>query len=161
MLTNKKTNLLKSNTSHFKMMCDIQYKWREWTLEQPGIFITYNGHAFDEELIRRQFYWNLLDIYLTNTNDNGRLDLFIMFQNLVAFFPDALNIPLFEGGPSISMKLEDFAKVNGVQTENAHDAIADCHFMISLIEKINSKYPEWITYILKTCLLYTSDAADE
>ena len=150
MLTNKKTNLLKSNTSHFKMMCDIHYKWREWTLEQPGIFVTYNGHAFDEELIRRQFYWNLLDIYLTNTNDNGRLDLFIMFQNLVAFFPDALNIPLFEGGPSISMKLEDIAKVNGVQTENAHDAIADCHFMISLIEKINSKYPEWVTYILKT-----------
>ena len=73
-----------------------------------------------------------------------------MFQNLVAFFPDALNIPLFEDGPSISMKLEDFAKENGVQTENAHDAIADCHFMISLIEKINSKYPEWVTYILKT-----------
>ena len=72
MLTNKKTNLLKSNTSHFKMMCDIHYKWREWTLDQPGIFVTYNGHAFDEELIRRQFYWNLLDIYLTNTNDNGR-----------------------------------------------------------------------------------------
>ena len=76
------------------MMSDLHRQWREWTIESPGTFVTYNGHAFDEELIRRQFYWNLLDIYLTNTNGNGRLDLFLMLQNLACYFNNTIEIPL-------------------------------------------------------------------
>ena len=37
------------------MMKDIQMQWKQWSAQSPSVFITYNGHAFDEELIRRQF----------------------------------------------------------------------------------------------------------
>ena len=108
------------------MMSDLHRQWREWTVDGPGTFVTYNGHAFDEELIRRQFYWNLLDIYLTNTNGNGRLDLFLMLQNLACYFDNVIEIPLYDGGPGISLKLEDLAAANNISNDDAHDAIADC-----------------------------------
>ena len=142
MLTNKKINLLNSNVSHYEMIKDLQRQWKQWTLDNPGIFISYNGHAFDEELVRRQFFWNLLEPYVTNTNGNGRLDLMLMMHNIVSFFPEAINIPLFEDGPKISLKLEDIARANNISADSAHDAIADCNLMIYITKKINLSIPE-------------------
>ena len=142
MLTNKKTNLFNSNVSHYEMILDLQRQWKQWTLDNPGIFISYNGHAFDEELVRRQFFWNLLEPYTTNTNGNGRLDLMLMMHNIVCFFPEAINIPLFEDGPKISLKLEDIARANNISADSAHDAIADCNLMIDVTKKINAVVPD-------------------
>lgn len=142
MLTNKKIDLFQSNRSHYQMMSSIQSQWKEWQKQKPIIFISYNGHAFDEELIRRQFWYNLLEPYTTNTNGNGRLDLMLMFHNIASFFSDEISIPLFEGGPGISYKLEHLAKEHGIDAEDAHDAIADCNLMISLCEIIKEKLPE-------------------
>ena len=125
MLTNKKINQFKSNTSHYQMMKEIQYKWKEWTIDEPAVFITYNGHAFDEELIRRQLWCNLLEPYITNTNGNGRLDLMLMIHNIASFFSDEISIPFFEGGPSYSIKLEHLAAEHGIDVSDAHDAISD------------------------------------
>ena len=148
MLTNKKTNLFNSNVSHYGMILDLQRQWKEWTLENPGIFISYNGHAFDEELVRRQFFWNLLEPYTTNTNGNGRLDLMLMMHNIACFFPEAINIPLFEEGPKVSLKLEDIARANNISADSAHDAIADCNLMIDVIKKINKEIPNVVTSFL-------------
>ena len=38
MLTNKKINSFTSNTSHYQMMKDIQYQWKEWCIKFPSIF---------------------------------------------------------------------------------------------------------------------------
>jgi len=141
MLTNKKINQFKSNTTHYQMMRDIQNQWKEWTIEKPGIFITYNGHAFDEELIRRQLWCNLFEPYLTNTNDNARLDLMLMIHNVAAFFSDEVSIPLFEDGPSLSIKLEHLASEHGLDVSDAHDAISDCQFMIGLCKVIKDTIP--------------------
>ena len=142
MLTNKKINSFKSNISHYQMMKDIQNQWKEWCSDNPSIFVTYNGHAFDEELIRRQFWSNLLEPYITNTNQNGRLDLMLMIHNVASFFSDEISIPLFEEGPTISIKLEHLAKEHGIDVSDAHDAISDCKFMIGLCRKIKDKIPE-------------------
>ena len=142
MLTNKKINSFKSNTSHYQMMKDIQYQWKEWCADNPSIFITYNGHAFDEELIRRQFWCNLLEPYVTNTNQNGRLDLMLMIHNIASFFSDEISIPLFKDGPTISIKLEHLAKEHGIDVSDAHDAISDCKFMIGLCKAIKDKLPD-------------------
>ena len=53
--------------------------------------------------------------------------------------PDLLNIPLYEGGPAISLKQADLAEANGIEIGDAHDAIADCKLMISLLKIINEK----------------------
>ena len=142
MLTNKKINSFKSNISHYQMMKDIQNQWKEWCSDSPSIFVTYNGHAFDEELIRRQFWSNLLEPYITNTNQNGRLDLMLMIHNVASFFSYEISIPLFEEGPTISIKLEHLAKEHGIDVSDAHDAISDCKFMIGLCQKIKDKIPE-------------------
>jgi exodeoxyribonuclease-1 len=99
MLTNKKIELLNSNISHYQMMIDLQRKWKQWSSDKPSIFISYNGHAFDEELVRRQFWLNLLEPYTTNTNGNGRLDLMLMIHNIASFFSEEISMPLFDGGP--------------------------------------------------------------
>ena len=142
MLTNKKINSFSSNISHYQMMKDIQHQWKEWCIDSPSIFVTYNGHAFDEELIRRQFWCNLLEPYITNTNQNGRLDLMLMIHNLASFFSDEISIPLYEDGPTFSIKLEHLANEHGIDVSDAHDAISDCKFMIGLCKVIKDKIPE-------------------
>ena len=142
MLTNKKIELLNSNISHYQMMIDLQRKWKQWSSNKPSIFISYNGHAFDEELVRRQFWLNLLEPYTTNTNGNGRLDLMLMIHNIASFFSKEISMPLFDGGPGISYKLEHLAKEHQINAEDAHDAIADCNLMISLCEIIKDKLPD-------------------
>ena len=148
MVTNKKTNLFHSNVSHYELMRDLNRQWRQWTIDEPATFITFNGMAYDEELVRRQFYWNLFESYLTNTNGNGRLDILLMMNNVAAFSPDVLNIPLFNGGPGISLKQADIAEANGIEIGDAHDAIADCKLMIGLLKQINAKKPELIDFFL-------------
>jgi exodeoxyribonuclease-1 len=123
-------------------MKDLQSQWKQWSAQEPAVFITYNGHAFDEELIRRQFFWNLLEPYTTNTNGNGRLDLMLMIHNIAAFFSNEIPMPLFNGGPEISYKLEHLAQQHGIDAGDAHDAIADCNLMIDLCKIIRSKLPE-------------------
>ena len=142
MLTNKKINSFSSNISHYQMMKDIQHQWKEWCIDSPSIFVTYNGHAFDEELIRRQFWCNLLQPYITNTNQNGRLDLMLMIHNIAPFFSEEISIPLFEDGPAFSIKLEHLANEHGIDVSDAHDAISDCKFMIGLCKVIKDKIPE-------------------
>ena len=150
MLTNKKVDLFNSNISHYQMMKDIQSQWKQWSAQSPSVFITYNGHAFDEELIRRQFFWNLLEPYTTNTNGNGRLDLMLMMHNIAAFFSEEIAIPLFEGGPGISYKLEHLAQEHGIDAGDAHDAIADCNLMIELCTIIQEKLPELFQSFIDT-----------
>ena len=150
MLTNKKIELLNSNISHYQMMIELQRKWKQWSSSKPSIFVSYNGHAFDEELVRRQFWFNLLEPYTTNTNGNGRLDLMLMIHNIASFFSSEISMPLFNGGPGISYKLEHLAKEHKINAEDAHDAIADCNLMISLCEIIKEKLPEVFQSFINT-----------
>jgi exodeoxyribonuclease-1 len=71
-----------------------------------------------------------------------------MMNNVAAFSPDLLNIPLYKGGPAISLKQADLAEANGIEIGDAHDAIADCKLMISLLEIINQKKPELLDFFL-------------
>ena len=68
-LVHKKIDCLKGQLqSHYEMMIELRKAWLEWPKGRNSVFITYNGHRFDEELFRRQFYWCLLPSYITNTS---------------------------------------------------------------------------------------------
>ena len=130
-LIHKQDATLDSRYNHYEMMRSIHKKWNLWTEMSPGIFITYNGHRFDEELYRKQFFWNLLDPFVTNTNGNGRIDL-LYFVRLVSQLKPAL-IP-FElnkkGNPICS--LSSVAHAIGIDSSNAHDARFDVELLIAL-----------------------------
>ena len=43
------------------MMRDLNRQWRQWTIDEPAVFITFNGMAYDEELFEDSF----IGIYLS------------------------------------------------------------------------------------------------
>ena len=138
-LIHKKLECLEDNSpSHYEMMLDLRKDWLEWSSQKNPIFITYNGHRFDEELFRRQFYWCLLPPYITNTSGATRLDLMYTFQIVANFFPNSLTIPCNEEN-EISLKLTDWADSNNISSLNAHDAVADCYLMVNLSRLIAEK----------------------
>ena len=140
-LVHKQTECLENGLSHFEMMRTLREKWLSWGKEKNLIFVSYNGHRFDEELVRRQFYWNLFDPYITNTNGNRRLDLMSLFQIIGNFFDSKIKVPK-DAEENISLKLTDLAKENNISVENAHDAIVDCMLMLKLMKKIKVEAPE-------------------
>lgn len=132
LLVNKKLECLSDEGfSHYEMMKKLHTDWSDWSKNRNPVFITYNGHKFDEELFRRQFYWCLLDPYITNTGGATRIDLMYTFQVIANFFTNAMSIPLKEDG-GVSLKLTDWAESNDIPTLNAHDALADCYLMVNL-----------------------------
>ena len=139
LLVNKKMECLSDEGfSHYEMMVKLHNDWSDWAKKRNPVFITYNGHKFDEELLRRQFYWCLLDPYITNTGGATRLDLMYTFQVIANFFFDSMVIPINEDG-DISLKLTDWAECNDIPTLNAHDALADCYLMVNLSRIIKKK----------------------
>ena len=143
-LVHKKIESLSEDAmSHYDMMKLLRNTWLEWSKGRNPVYITYNGHRFDEELFRRQFFWNLLPLYITNTLGASRLDMLSTLQLVANFFPQSLNLPLTEEG-DISMKLTDWSNANSIEIENAHDALADCVQMLELAKLILDKAkPVW------------------
>ena len=147
-LVHRQTDCLEEGLSHFEMMKSLREKWLSWGKDKKLIFVTYNGHKFDEELVRRQFYWNLFDPYITNTNGNKRLDLMSLFQLVGNFYSAEMKIPEDED-ENISLKLTDLAKENNIPIENAHDAVVDCMLMVNLMKKIKISAPEALKAAIK------------
>ena len=141
LLVNKKREIFQTNKTHYELIKQIYQTWIEWTKNNPAIFVTYNGMRFDEEVMRRQFYWNLFDPYFTNTNGNNRLDLYLKMQVIAHFYYQCFPIPALDN--KISLKLEDIMSNLSVDTNNAHDALADCEFLVHLIKLIAQKLPNF------------------
>ena len=96
LLINKKEEIFNSDVTHYQMIKNAFDKWSLWSSSSESIFISYNGMRFDEEIMRRQFYWNLLDPYLTNTNGNSRLDILMKMYVIAFFYRNSFPIPFIE-----------------------------------------------------------------
>ena len=148
LLVNKKSEIFNTEKTHYELIRQIHNTWTDWTDQYPAIFVTFNGMRFDEEVMRRQFYWNLYDPYFTNTNGNTRLDLFLKIQVIAHFYRKIFPIP--EVDNQLSLKLEDLVSNLSIDTENAHDALADCEFLIHLMKTIAQKLPNYYKEIIET-----------
>ena len=142
-LVHKKISSLDSNISHYQMMKDIYDTWQRWSHDKQSIFITYNGHQFDEELYRRQFYWNLLPPYITNTNGNGRSDLYFLILLVSYIYPDFIKFNMNNYDLPI-LKLDQILPKIGIDVSDAHDALTDCEFMVHLIKYIYSEHSDLV-----------------
>ena len=142
-LVHKKISSLDSNISHYQMMKDIYDTWEKWSDDKQSIFITYNGHQFDEELYRRQFYWNLLPPYITNTNGNGRSDLYFLILLVSYLYPDFIKFNMNNYDLPI-LKLDQILPKIGIDVSDAHDALTDCEFMVHLIKFIYLEHSDLV-----------------
>lgn len=116
----------------------------------PGTCIVgYNNIRFDDEVSRNIFYRNFYDPYAYSwQNGNSRWDLLDVMRACYALRPDGINWPENdEGFPSF--RLEHLTKANGVEHENAHDAMSDVYATIAMAKLVKQAQPRLFDYLLE------------
>ena len=114
--------------------------------EPNSIVLGYNNLKFDDEVSRFMFWRNLINPYDREYGEGrARMDMFTVIKALYAFKPDTLNWPHKDNG-SVSMKLEELTKVNGLVHDHAHDALSDARATALLAKKIKDTEPKFWEY---------------
>lgn len=102
----------------------------------------YNNIKFDDEFIRNLLFRNFFDPYKREyENNNARWDLLDLVRAAHDLRPDGINWNYNEQG-SPAYNLDKLTVLNGIEHENAHDALADVYATIEiakLIKKNNEK----------------------
>ncbi|WP_282177423.1 exodeoxyribonuclease I [Vibrio nereis] len=108
----------------------------------------YNSIRFDDEVTRYTCYRNFIDPYAWSwQNGNSRWDLLDVMRACHALRPEGINWPENEEGFT-SFKLEHLSVANGIEHENAHDAMADVIATIEMAKKIKAAQPKLFDYFL-------------
>ena len=106
----------------------------------------YNSIKFDDEVSRHLFYRNFFDPYEREyTNQNSRWDLIDLARACYSLRPDGLVWPKKENGTP-SFKLEEISKANGIEHQDAHDAISDVKATIEFAKKLKNAQPKLFNY---------------
>ena len=112
------------------------------------INLGYNSIRFDDEVTRYTCYRNFIDPYAWSwQNGNSRWDLLDVMRACYALRPEGVEWPENDEG-FISFKLEHLSKANGIEHENAHDAMADVSATIEMAKKIKAAQPKLFDYFL-------------
>ncbi|MCC3703230.1 exodeoxyribonuclease I [Rouxiella badensis] len=116
----------------------------------PGTCIVgYNNIRFDDEVSRNIFYRNFYDPYAYSwQNGNSRWDLLDVMRACYALRPDGINWPENEEGFP-SFRLEHLTRANGVEHENAHDAMSDVYATIAMARLVKQAQPRLFDYLLE------------
>lgn len=108
--------------------------------------VGFNSIRFDDEVARYLFYRNFYDPYTREwRNGNSRWDIIDVARACYALRPEGIVWPTKDDG-SPSFKLEELAKANGIEHENAHDALSDVYATIALAKLIKEKQPKLFSY---------------
>jgi exodeoxyribonuclease-1 len=109
----------------------------------------YNTIEFDDEFTRNGFYRNFINPYAREwQNGNSRWDLINVLRVIHAIKPDAFNVPSDENGRP-SFRLEKLTEANGIEHENAHDALSDVIGTIEMAKIAKKNAPEIFDVLYK------------
>ncbi len=107
----------------------------------------YNSIRFDDEFTRQMFYRNFIEPYAREwQSGNSRWDVIDLFRMAYALRPDGMTWPLNEAGKP-SFRLEHLTSANGINHDNAHDAVADVLATIALTARLKQKQPKLVEYL--------------
>ncbi|OOF51996.1 exodeoxyribonuclease I [Rodentibacter genomosp. 1] len=117
---------------------------------QPNTCVMgYNNIRYDDEMTRYTFYRNFIDPYEYSwKNGNSRWDLLDVVRACYALRPEGIQWCFDEEGIP-NFKLENLTKVNGIEHENAHDAMADVYATIAMAKLIKEKQPKLFQYFFE------------
>ena len=128
-------------------------------LSQPNTCsLGYNNIRFDDEVSRYTLYRNFFEPYGWSwQNGNSRWDLLDVMRAVYALRPEGIEWPKDEEGKP-SFRLEKLSQANGIEHENAHDAMADVIATIELAKVVKKAQPKMFNYLLSmrhkcTCLV--------
>ena len=111
--------------------------------------VGYNAMRFDHEVTRYLFYRNLFDPYAWHwQNGNSRWDVIDLARAACALRPDGICWPMRDDGAH-SFVLEDLARANGIEHEDAHDALADVRSLLGLARLLRSVQRPLFDYYLR------------
>jgi len=109
--------------------------------------VGYNNVRFDDEVTRNIFYRNFYDPYAWSwQNGNTRWDLLDVMRACYALRPEGINWPENDDGMP-SFRLEHLTKANGVEHENAHDAMSDVYATIAMAKLVKQQQPKLYDYL--------------
>lgn len=117
-------------------------------LGEPGTCgCGYNSIRFDDEFTRHLLYRNFLDPYAREwQGGNTRWDVIDLFRMCQALRPDGFEWPRGEAGEPV-FRLEALAGANGVDHEDAHDALSDVMATIGVVRKLKAAQPRLYRYL--------------
>lgn len=102
-------------------------------------FVGYNSVRFDDEFMRCLLYRNFYDAYEWQWCDGcSRWDMLDVVRMTRALRPTGITWPFATDGTP-SNRLEYLTSVNGLDHENAHDALSDVRATINVARLIKSK----------------------
>ncbi|WP_196139165.1 exodeoxyribonuclease I [Aliikangiella sp. G2MR2-5] len=111
--------------------------------------VGYNNIRFDDEVIRFGLYRNFYDAYAREWQDgNSRWDILDMLRMTHALRPEGLNWPTNEQG-NASFRLEHLSAANGIEHENAHDALADVYATINMAKLVKKHQSRLFDYLFQ------------
>ena len=103
---------------------------------------------FDEKFLRSSLYHSLHAPYLTNTNNNSRIDLFKIILSICNLNKSYINIPVDKEKGRKSLKLEKLAANNKVKHEFAHEAMSDVDATIGVEEIIKKNDADFCDHLI-------------
>ena len=124
--------LTKANYSHYQMLQEVEATFKKWS---PAVFLGYSNINFDDEMLRKEFFKGLRQPYLTNTNGNKRQDGLNIVRAAFAINDKIMKTETNEKGNAV-MKLESLARMNGIESGGAHNALFDANLTKLVLEKI-------------------------
>ena len=124
--------LTKANYSHYQMLQEVETTFKRWS---PAVFLGYSNINFDDEMLRKEFFKGLRQPYLTNTNGNKRQDGLNIVRAAFAVNDKIMKTETNEKGNAV-MKLESLARMNGIESGGAHNALFDANLTKLVLKKI-------------------------
>ena len=116
----------------------------------PGtIILGFNSVRFDDEFMRYTLYRNFYDPYeWAWKEDRSRWDMLDVVRMTRALRPDGIEWPFDENGQPMN-RLEKLSAINGLDHEQAHDALSDVVALIGVAKLIKTKQPRIFDHLLK------------
>lgn len=113
------------------------------------IAVGFNNIRFDDEFMRAILWRNFYDPYEWTWKDGrSRWDLLDVVRLTRALRPEGIEWPFTADGQPTN-RLELLTKLNGIEHENAHDALADVDALIAVTRLIKTKQPKLYDYLLE------------
>ncbi len=107
----------------------------------------FNSIRFDDEFSRHILYRNFYDPYAREwQNQNSRWDVIDLFRMAHALRPEGFEWPLNEKG-TVTFRLELLTSANGIEHEDAHDAVSDVLATIGVARKLLKAQPKLYNFL--------------
>ncbi len=138
--------LTQTNLSHYQMLAEVEKIFKKWS---PAVFLGWSNIGFDDEMIRKEFFKGIRYPYLTNAAPNKRHDGINIARAAYAIDPSILEVEFNEKNNAV-FKLESLARMQGIDSKDAHSALSDSIMTAKVLNIVKKKQPETWESFFKT-----------